>query len=174
MTVIAKAKRFTIRTYRKSDAPSLAKNINNKTINAALGNEVPYPYSLNDARSFIEKTMKEARRKKPDNLSFVIDIDGEVAGAVGFGSIAGHKAELGYWLAEKHWGRGITPEAVKLITRFGFNELGFHRVYARVFPFNKSSMLVLEKAGYSKEGYLRKEYMKNGKLMDSYIYAKVR
>lgn len=174
MTVIANAKRFTIRTYRKSDAPSLAKNINNKTINMELGNKVPYPYSLDDARSFIEKTMKEVRRKKPSNLSFVIDIDGEVAGAVGFSSIEGHKAELGYWIAEKHRGRGITSEAVKLITKFGFNELGFHRVYARLSPFNKPSMRVLEKAGYVKEGYLRKEYMKNGKLMDSYIYAKVR
>ena len=105
---IAKTKRFTIRTYRKSDAPSLAENINNKKIHLALG-DVPYPYSLDDARKFIEETMKEARKKKPSKLSYVIDISGEVAGAVGFGQIEGHKAEIGYWLSEKYWGRGIAP-----------------------------------------------------------------
>ena len=171
--MVIKAKRFMIRSYRKSDAPSLAENINNKKIYKALG-DIPYPYSLNDARDFIDQTMKEARKKNPSKLSFVIDIDGKVVGAVGFGPIEGHKAQIGYWLAERYWGKGIMTEAVKLVTKFGFNELGFRRIYARAFPFNKASIRVLEKAGYKKEGYLRKDHMKDGKLMDAHIYARVR
>jgi len=172
MTII-KSKNFILRPFRKGDEKSLAENINNKKIyrNTLV---IPYPYTLKDAREWVTKNLKEARKKKPKEINFVIDINGEAAGSIGFSKIQEHKAEIGYWLAEKYWGKGIMPQAVKLITKFGFEKLKLRRIYAKVFFFNKPSMRVLEKAGYKFEGILRKNVMKDGKFIDNHIFAKVK
>ncbi len=86
--------------------------------------------------------------------------------------IEGHKAEIGYWLAEKHWGKGIMTGAVRIICRFGFEKLGLRRIYAAVFPGNRASARVLEKAGFVFEGRLRNLYEKGGKMIDGLMYAK--
>lgn len=172
MTII-KSKSFSLRPFRKKDEKSLAENINNKKIYRNTFN-IPYPYSLKDAKEWISKNLKEARRKRPKQINFVIDINGEVAGSVGFSKIGGHKAEIGYWLAEKYWGKRIMTRAVKLITKFGFEKLKLRRIYAHVFSFNKASMRVLEKAGYKHEGILRKNIIKDGKFIDGFLFAKVR
>lgn len=170
---IIKSKDFILRPFRKGDEKSLAENINNRNIyrNTLL---IPYPYTLKDAGEWITKNLKEARKKRPKEINFVIDINGEVAGSIGFSRIEGHKAEIGYWLAEKYWGRGIMTQAVKLITKFGFEKLKLRRIYVHAFFFNKASMRVLEKAGYKFEGILRKNAMKDGKFIDDYLFAKVR
>jgi RimJ/RimL family protein N-acetyltransferase len=93
---------------------------------------------------------------------------------VGLSDIEGHKAGVGYWLAESFWGRGITTKALRLATRYGFDEVGLRRIYAHVFPFNAASMRVLEKNAYKPEGRLRKEVEKDGRLYDMFLYAKVR
>lgn len=171
MTVI-KSKNFILRPYRRRDAESLAKNINNKKIFRNTAN-IPYPYTLRDAKKWIVRNMKERKKKKPVMINFVIDVNGEVAGSVGFHKIEGHKAEIGYWLAEKYWGRGIMTEAVKLITRFGFKKLKLKRIYGRVYSFNKASIRVLEKAGYKLEGILKKNTRKGKKFIDDYLFASV-
>ncbi len=172
MTVI-RSKRFILRPFRRGDEESLAENINNKKIyrNTFC---IPYSYTSKDAREWITKNLKEMKNKKPKEINFVIDINSEVAGSIGFSKIEGHKAEIGYWLAEKYWGRGIMTQAVKLITKFGFEKLKLRRIYAYVFFFNKTSMRVLEKAGYKFEGILRKNVIKDSKLIDDYLFAKVR
>jgi len=105
-------------------------------------------------------------------MNFVIDIKGEVAGSVGFNKIEGYKAEVGYWLARKYWGRGIMTKAVKLVTQFGFKKLKLRRIYAFVFTSNKASMNVLKKAGFKIEGLLKKNAKKGGKFLDDYLFAK--
>lgn len=169
-----KRKDFTLRPFRKGDAESLKENINNKRISrTTLG--VPYPYTLNNARAWIKKVLKEQRKKKPEMVNLVIDIDGEVAGSVSFFDIKEkHKAEIAYWLAEKHWGKGLMTKVVKEATKFAFEKLKLRRIEAYVFSFNKPSMRVLEKAGYRLEGVLRKESKKDGKFIDSHLFAKVR
>lgn len=172
MTII-KSKHFILRPFRRGDEESLVENINNKKIYRNTSH-IPYPYTLKDAEEWVTKNLKEAIKKRPKEINFVIDINSEVAGSIGFSKIEGHKAEIGYWLAEKYWGRGITTQVVKLITKFGFEKLKLRRIYAHVFFFNKASIKVLEKAGYKFEGTLRKNVMKDGKFIDNYLLARVR
>ena len=171
MTII-RLKKFILRPYKKGDEASLRRNINNKKIyrNTLV---IPYPYTPKHAKDWTRKNLKEAKKKKPTTVNFVIDIRGEVAGAVGFHRIEEHKAEIGYWLAEKYWNKGIMTMAVKLATKFGFNKLRLKRIYATVFPYNKASMRVLEKNGYKFEGVLRKYHKKDNKFLDAHFYAKV-
>jgi len=172
MTII-RSKRFVLRPYKRGDEASLRKSINNKKIyrNTLV---IPYPYTLKHAKGWIEKNLKEAKKKKPAMVNFVIDINGEVVGAVGFHRIEGHKAEIGYWLAEKYWNKGIMTVTVKLVTKFGFNRLKLKRIYATVFPFNKASMQVLKNNNYKFEGVLRKYHKKDNKLLDAHFFAKVK
>ena len=108
-------------------------------------------------------------------IGFAIDIDGEIVGSVGIHKIAkSHQAEIGYWLAEQHWGNGIMTEAVKLITKLSFNELKLKRVYAYAFSFNKASQKVLAKAGFKFEGILKKNSKKDNKFIDDYLFAKIK
>ena len=171
--VIIKSKDFILRPFKKGEKDSLAENINNKKIYRNTLN-IHYPYTSKDAKGWIAKNLKEAKKGKPTEVNFVIDIRGGVAGSVGFSKIDGHKAEIGYWLGEKYWGQGVMTEAVKLVTKFGFKKLKFKRIYAYVFPWNKASMRVLEKVGYKLEGILRKHVKKDNKFIDGYLFAKVR
>ncbi len=107
-------------------------------------------------------------------INFVIDINGEVVGSVSFSKIKEYKAELGYWLAEKYWNKGIITEAVKLATKFGFKKLKLKRIYIPTFSFNKASMRVTEKNDYKLEGVLRKNVKKDNKFIDEYIFAKIK
>lgn len=81
---------------------------------------------------------------------------------------------MGYWLGQKYWGGGIMTDAVKDITSFGFKDLKLRRIYAKVYPFNKGSMRVLEKNGFKLEGIAKKETKKENKFIDAHIFAKVR
>ena len=108
-----------------------------------------------------------------NELNFAIDINGKVVGSIGFNKIDKHKAELGYWLGEKYWRQGIMTSAVKLLTKYAFKELGLKRIYAYIFSFNRASRRVLEKSGYKYEGRLRKNVLKDGKLIDELLFAKI-
>lgn len=167
------AKDFILRPFKKGDEFSLAKNINNKEV---IQNTIIniYPYKLKDAKDWIKKNLEEDKKKKPKMINFVIDINDEVAGSVGFGKIDSHKAEIGYWLAKKYWNKGIMTRAIKLITKFGFEKLGFKRIYAYTFSFNKRSARVLEKSGYKFEGILKKNTKRGRKFIDDYLFAKIK
>ena len=171
--IIIKSKKFILRPFKRGDESSLKENINSKKIYQNTLN-IPYPYTLKDAKDWIAKNLKEMKKRKPNMINFAIDINGEVVGGIGLNKIEGHKAEIGYWLAEKYWGQGIMTQAVKLVTEFGFKKLKLKRIYAYVFSWNKASMKVLEKAGYKLEGILRKDVKKNNKFIDTYLFAKVK
>jgi RimJ/RimL family protein N-acetyltransferase len=113
-------KRFILRTIQKGDELDIAKYINDKIISRNTAT-IPYPYKLKDAKNWLGKYLKNQKKKNPDTISFAIVIENEVVGSVGLHNIVkDHKAEIGYWLARKHWGKGIMPEAVKIVTDFGF------------------------------------------------------
>lgn len=171
--MIIKTKKFILRPFKRGDEFSLQRNLNNKKIARNLAT-VPYPYSLKMAKEWIVKNIKEAKRKKPSMINFVIDIDNEVAGSIGFHKIEPHRAELGYWLAQKHWGSGLMTEATRQASKFGFEKLKLKRIYAKIFPWNKGSMRVLEKNGFNLEGILRKNTLKHGKLIDDHIFGKIK
>jgi len=171
--VIIRSTKFKLRPIKKGDEGSLIKNINNKKI-ARNNLKIPYPYTLKDARSEIKHNLKSRRKKKKTEINFVIDMNGEVIGNIGIAKIENHKAELRYWLGEKYWGQGIMTEAVKLVTKHAFTKLGLRRLYAHVFSFNKASARVLKRAGYKYEGTLRKNSLKENRLIDNLLFAKVR
>lgn len=170
---IIRTKKFILRPFKKGDEASLVKNINNKKI-AKYTLRIPYPYTLKDATFWILQNRKLWRKKVKSSLNFAIDISGEVVGGIGLNKIEGHEAELGYWLGEKYWGKGVMTAAVKALTEYVFKTLPLRRIYAEVFPFNKASAKVLQKAGYKYEGRLRKHVLKNGKFIDALLFARVR
>ena len=171
--VIIKSDKFILRPFKKGDEASLAKHINDKTI-AHNTLRIPYPYTAKDARWWISHNLEVAKQKKKTELNFAITINGEVVGSIGFDPIEGHRAEIGYWLGKKYWGQGIMTDAIKLMVKYGFSKLELKRIYADVFPFNKASAKVLQKAGFQYEGKLRKNVKKGNKFLDSLLFAIVK
>ncbi len=161
-------KNIKLRKLKSSDKFILAKLLNNRKIWNNLSNRIPYPYGVKDAEKFIEFVNDEDK----ENI-FAIEYFNNFCGVIGLTlqvDIHKHSAELGYWLGEIYWKKGIITEAIKLITKYGFNELNLSRIYARVFENNIASMRALEKNGYSKEGILIKAVLKNGVLLDEHRY----
>ncbi|HEX2934854.1 MAG TPA: GNAT family protein [Bacteroidales bacterium] len=160
-----------LRKFSLKDAQSLAQQANNKNIADYLRDIFPHPYTTKDAYFYIEHAANDLR-----NLILAIDVDGKAVGSIGIHpqtDVYRKNAELGYWLGEQYWGRGIVTEAVKAITEYGFKNYSLHRIYADVFENNAGSARVLEKAGFTREAVHRKAVIKNGVIMDEYVYAKV-
>ena len=163
--------RCTIRPPRADDSPALAKHANNYQVWRNLRDFMPHPYSLADAEEYISRCMADQRPTK-----FVIEAEGEAAGSIGLvlkQDIERIGAELGYWLAEPYWGRGILSEAVPAFTEWAVREFELLRVEAIVFEWNPASARVLEKAGYVREGTLRRSAVKDGQVIDRWVYAYV-
>jgi len=160
---------FTLRPWNLADISSLVNYANNWNIAKNLTDKFPFPYSEPDAISFIEF----ATRDKPIHI-FAIEIMGQAAGGIGIhpqDDIHKKNAELGYWLAEPFWGRGIMTNGVKQMVDFAFNTFDINRVFARPFGTNNASQRVLEKAGFTLEGRFKNTLYKNGEYQDELIYA---
>ncbi|HOT27479.1 MAG TPA: GNAT family N-acetyltransferase [Candidatus Ozemobacteraceae bacterium] len=159
----------TIRPWRPQDAPSLARYANNRRIWAKLRDSFPHPYTHDHAVSYIEMAMS----KKPETL-FAICVEDEAVGGIGViirTDIERLSAELGYWLGEPFWGKGIVTEAVSAITGYAMRQFGLVRIYAMPFATNPASARVLEKAGYLLEGRMRRAVIKDGTVIDQLLYA---
>jgi len=164
--------RCVVRSFRADDAPSLARHANNRAIWINLRDQFPSPYSLADAEHWI----REAAALQPQT-HFAIAVDGAAVGAIGLHlkkDVRRLSAEIGYWLGEEFWGRGIATEAVRAVTGHAFARFDVVRVYAGAFEWNEASMRVLEKAGYTREARLRKAITKDGRTIDLMLYAIVR
>src|SRR5688500_13637193 len=152
-----------------NDKSRMTELANNKKVWNNLRDYMPNPYSENDAINFISFV---ARENPP--CTFAIVYNDEFCGVIGLipqKDIYRISAEIGYWLGEPYWGKGIATRAVKLITYYGLNELNFTRLYTGVFEYNLASMKVLEKNGYVKEGVFRKALIKNDRIWDEHRYA---
>jgi ribosomal-protein-alanine N-acetyltransferase len=167
------SERFRLRPFRRGDEDSLAENISNENI-ARSTLRIPYPYEKRDARSWIGHNLRLGRLKNRSEIHFAIDVNGSVVGGIGLEKMDGYEAEIGYWLGETYWGQGIMTSALDLVTGYGFAELGLGKISAYVFPSNKASMRVLEKAGYQFKGRLISHYSKEGKPVDSMLFTKYR
>jgi RimJ/RimL family protein N-acetyltransferase len=162
-------KRCTIRTWRESDALSIALHANNRNIWRNLRDMFPHPYTINDAHSFIEMAMA----KDPETF-FCIEVEGSAVGGIGFSlnsDVERVSSEIGYWLGQDFWGQGIMTEALQAVTRYAIRMHNLTRVYAVPFSWNGASCRVLEKAGYVQEGRLRKSVIKDGLVTDQFMYA---
>ena len=161
----------TLRAWRPSDAAALAKHANNNNVASQLRDRFPHPYTLADARQFIQ-AVTGAR----PTMLFAMAIDGEAVGGIGFfpgADVERFSAEIGYWLAETYWGRGITVEAIRLISAYAFDTCNLLRLFALPFADNVRSTRVLEKAGYTREALLRSSSVKYGQVRDQALYALV-
>jgi RimJ/RimL family protein N-acetyltransferase len=162
----------TVRSYRPEDAPSLAKQGNNRRIWENLRDRFPHPYTETQASEYIAQLMQQ-----PDATSFAIDVGDAAVGGISLhvgSDIERIGAELGYWLGEEFWGRGIATAAIGLVTNFAFSKRGLIRVFAIPFTTNTASCRALEKAGFEREGLMRKSAIKDGRIRDQFLYAKVR
>jgi RimJ/RimL family protein N-acetyltransferase len=169
-----KTKQFIIRPFKMSDAKDIVRNINNKNVSFYLST-VPFPYRIKDAKKFLNKEIPLYKIKNPKSYALGIEIDGKICGGIGLHNmVPGHKAELGYWLAEKHWGKGIMSKVVKLFMPQGFKKFRLKKIYAYVLAPNKGSKIVLEKNKFKQEGYLRKHAHKNNKFYDEYLFAQLK
>lgn len=163
---------YAIRLWRIEDAPSIARYANNSKIARYLRDLFPHPYALKDAEGFISKVMNLV----PPTV-FAIADSNEAIGSIGLMigmDVHRRTAELGYWLAEPFWGRGIMSRAVELLTDYAFEEYNLNRIYAEPYSTNPASIRVLEKSGFHLEGVMRANVIKAGKTLDQCLYAKLR
>lgn len=161
-----------IREFELSDVNRLSELANNINVARFLTGRFPHPYTSEHAKTFIETFLKD----KPNKV-FAITLNGELIGGTGIHlqeDIFINNAEIGYWIGEDYWGKGYMPKAVELITQYAFYTFPITRVYARVFGNNPKSMKVLEKAGFKLEAKFDQTLLKNGEILDEYIYAKRR
>lgn len=161
---------FKLRSWQMEDAYSIAKYANNKKIADNLRNAYPFPYAMEDALVFISGF----REEDPSYICRAIEINGEAAGSIGVfqkDDVYEKSAEIGYWLAEPYWGRGIMTEAIRRMAALAFEKMDIVRIFAEPYAYNTGSRRALEKAGFTLEGVLKKSIYKNGKIHDSCIYA---
>ena len=161
----------TLRPWRLSDASSLVKYANNPNVACQLRDRFPHPYTAADARQFIQ-SVAAAR----PTMSFAIAVGEEAIGGIGFApgaDVERYSAEVGYWLAEPFWGRGIASEAVRLLSAYAFETCNMLRLFALPFADNVRSIRVLEKAGYTCEATLRASSVKHGAIRDQALFALV-
>ena len=159
----------TLRPWDPADAESIVPLLDDHDVWINLGDRVPHPYKLEHAQQFIAF----AAGKSPTE-NFAIVVDGKAIGSVGIFPGEGMNrvsAEIGYWLGKPYWGRGIMTEAIKGMTKYAFENFQLTRVFALAFARNTGSIRALEKAGYVREGSLKQAVIKEGVVLDDYLYA---
>lgn len=172
MTIELKLSTCTLRPWRAGDEESLARHADNYQVWRNVRDRFPHPYTPEDAQRWIAQAGNEL-----PVTNFAIVVDGAAVGGIGLvfqEDIHRCAAEIGYWLGEDFWGRGVMSEAVQALTAWAFENFVLHRVFAGVLEWNPASMRVLEKAGFQFEARLRNAVIKEDRVMDEFIYAVVR
>lgn len=163
--------RCIVRPWRDSDVDALAEHANNINVAKHLRDRFPHPYTRQHAREFLAFAAS-----LEDQSNLAIEVDGGAVGAIGY--VPGHdierfSAEIGYWLGEEYWGRGIATEALRLTTEHAFGQRRLLRLFALPFAENSASLRVLEKAGFVREGLLRASSVKYGVPRDQWLFARI-
>ena len=170
--MILEGEQCVLRRWRARDIGSLVRHANNINVSRYLRDRFPYPYTRKDARAFLAS----ATAAGADDSRLAIDVDGEAVG--GIGAIVGSdverfSAEVGYWLGEPYWGRGIVTEALTLFSAHVFERMNLLRLFAVAAAANLASARVLEKAGFQREGVMRSAAVKFGQPHDQLLYARI-
>jgi RimJ/RimL family protein N-acetyltransferase len=158
-----------LRDYKPQDIELLVKHLNCERVTRYLTTRIPQPYTFNDAEWWINIGSKIGIVK-------AIDVRSQLVGTIGAtpGEFESQRsAEIGYWVAEEYWGKGIATEAINKIVNHIFQNTEIVRLYAPVFSPNKASVRVLEKCGFKIEGVHQKAIYKNGVFFNELIYARV-
>ena len=164
-----KLTRCRVRPWRTGDETSLVHHANNPKIWQNVRDAFPHPYTMGDAIEWI----KIAGSADP-LTNFAIQVDESAVGGIGIvlnSDIYRRSAELGYWLGEEYWGRGVVSEAARAVSEWAFSNFDLCRIHAGVFEWNPASARVLEKAGFQLEARLKKAVTKQGRTGDELVYA---
>jgi RimJ/RimL family protein N-acetyltransferase len=167
--------RLVIRALEDRDAEDLVLWCGAREV-AEMTLRIPHPYTLEDARNFLSNMVAPGYESGAARAMGVTLRDtGELIGVVGLDLDQAHqRAELGYWIAVPHWGRGYATEAARAMLALGFDVLGLNRIYASHFPRNPASGRVLEKIGMKREGMLRRHVRKWDHYEDLVYFAILR
>ncbi len=158
-----------LRDFKQDDIEYLVKFLNNNNVTKYLTSRIADPYTIQDAEWWVNTGSKIGIVK-------AIEVENSLAGcisAIPCDYENNRSAEIGYWLEENYWGKGIATESVQKMTNYVFTNTSIVRLFAPVFSPNKKSMNVLEKCGYIKEGILKKAIFKNGEYIDEHLFAKI-
>ena len=158
-----------LRPWQINDAKNLAEIANNPNIAKFMMNQFPHPYTLENAKMFINM----ASNNSPKNI-LAIDLNGTAIGGIGIHlqpDIYCKNAEMGYWLGEDYWGKGYITKAIELMIHYAFENFDIERIFAKPFGSNTGSKRVLEKSGFILEAHLSKTIFKNNVYEDELIYA---
>lgn len=160
-----------IRRWRIEDAVNLANILSNKRIHDNLRDGLPFPYTAQDAKDYIV-----AMLNADEGIihAFAITVNDEVIGSIGAfrqSNIHSRTAEIGYYIAEPYWGKGIGTSAVRQVCEYVFQNTNIIRIFAEPFAYNIGSCRILEKCGFKYEGTLRKNAVKNENVIDMKMYS---
>ena len=162
-----------LRPWRESDAESLVRHANDRRIWRNMRDLFPHPYTDDSARRFLSMAIAD----HADSF-LAIEVDGQAVGGIGYTlhtDIERISSEIGYWLSPVYWGRGIMSAAVRAFTRAVFKwRPELERIYALPIAWNPASARVLERAGFKLEGTMRRAVLKDGEVMDQWLYGLVR
>ncbi|MDP3719960.1 MAG: GNAT family protein [Acidobacteriota bacterium] len=161
--------RCTVRPWAVADLDPLIRHANNRHVSMHLRDRFPFPYEREHGQKFLEWIVRQ-----PAPTVWALEVGGEAAGGIGVElhtDVERVSAEIGYWLGESAWGRGIGTEALTAVTAEVFRLHDLTRIYALPFADNHASIRILEKAGYTLEGHLRQSAIKDGTIRDQRLYA---
>ena len=165
---------YILRKWRMSDAKDLASALNNEKILNNLRDGLPLPYTEKDAADYISAMLSADEN---NTFAYAVTVDDRAVGSIGAfrqSNIHRQTAELGYYLAEEYWGHGIMTNAVLQICSQIFETTDILRIYAEPFSYNIGSCRVLEKAGFTFEGIMKNNAVKNGRVIDMAMYSLTR
>jgi RimJ/RimL family protein N-acetyltransferase len=168
MRIVLKSCR--VRSWEWQDRDSIVRHANNRKVWINLRDRFPHPYTKKDATTWLDVVVGA----KPET-NFAIAVDHEAIGGIGFSvqpDVGRRSAEIGYWIGEEFWGRGIASEALSAVSEYAFANYDLCRLFAHVFDWNPASTRVLEKAGYVFEGRMRKSVTKDNQTIDQLMYAR--
>ncbi|MGI9192670.1 MAG: GNAT family N-acetyltransferase [Chitinophagaceae bacterium] len=158
-----------LRLWQSTDAQRLCELGNNPNIAANMRDAFPSPYTLTDALGFINKTIEDEHFKHVRAIVW----NEEVVGSIGIfqeHDIYRFNYEIGYWLGEAYWGKGIMKEALRLMINYAETETDAHRLYAGVFDYNVASANVLRRNGFKEVALLQDKVFKNGRFIHEYLF----
>ena len=161
-----------LRHWDQSFVDELVRLANNEKLSARLRDSFPFPYGKKDGEDWIR-----VNTGTNPQTQFAIFANDQFAGGAGIilnTDIHKKSAEIGYWLGEPFWGKGIGTLAIGILVKYIFAHLDIVRIYAEVFSNNPASMRALEKNGFVLEAVLKKAIFKNSQLMDGYLWVKLR
>lgn len=165
---------FILREWREEDVEDVVRVADNPNIANNLRNTFPNPYTMDDARWYVNDCIEKEGKGQ---ITRAIEVDGKVVGSIGIfiqTDVYEKSGELGYWLSEDYWRQGITSRAARMICEEAFAKFDIIRIYAEPFDYNAGSRGVLEKAGFTYEGTMRNGVYKNGKVHSYCMYSLLR